>query len=672
MFTLTYTPDAYRAADNILPIGDNRYESRPGFFQVVSDNVNRAFGWNDACVMEIFGGVYVWHGNIFEPIADYQGKPLNAGKRFSGSRFQALQSLGNREERIYVGNGDTLYYLHRNIIEGAEVTGVSVTPDTLDLTVGRSETLSAIIEPSWALNKKVTWASDAAGIVTVDEDGEVTALATGTATVTATTAEGGFTGSCTVTALPYVAVTGVTLEQDSLALAPEETARLAYTVEPANASNPAVYFRSSNPDIASVDTYGLVTARAEGSAVLHIYTTEGRFTDSCPLTVKASDASRYAPAPAAPMALSSGAAGKTAPPERFYEYVVFDNAFTDAEDKPYALPKARFLATWRNRLWAGDGTNIIYHCLNDNPHHWEPLDAIQIQGGAQSEVTGLCAMGNRLIVSTSATLWQIVGDSPYNWEYQCIVTGHGAINDRAMATDGNRLFYLDQKGVYELGKTEPVSTAIEDMFYAPDYDAQILLDDKGDYLYLLIHSRLFVLHTYSGLWGEIIPPYESVYPIKGLVLVGGVPGWYGDQGLWLQNVKYAPDVWLDGESRPVASRLRTWPVQPNPYGMTALNRAYIGVEGSWQGSVTYAVYEDIDSAPLARQTFTPWQQIPGHIIIQPTPDQVVYAEKSDRTYLESPLAVSWHQFEHELQFSGYTRLHSFEPVYQFTRRMSAS
>ena len=103
MFTLTYTPNAYRIADNLLPIGNDLYESRPGFFQVVSDNINRAFGWNDACVMEIFGGVYVWHGNIFESIADRDGKALEAGLRFAGSRFQGLQIRYRHCQSLFLG-----------------------------------------------------------------------------------------------------------------------------------------------------------------------------------------------------------------------------------------------------------------------------------------------------------------------------------------------------------------------------------------------------------------------------------------------------------------------------------------------------------------------------------------------------------------------------------------
>ena len=355
-------------------------------------------------------------------------------------------------------------------------------------------------------------------------------------------------------------------------------------------------------------------------------------------------------------------------PEKFYEGVFFDNEFEDAEGEPYPLPKANFIATWRNRLWAGDGTHIIYHCLNDNPHHWEPLDAIPIQGGQQSEVTGLCPMGNRLIVSTPQSLWQIVGDSPYNWEFQTIVHGHGAINDRAMATDGLRLYYLDVQGVYELGNPAPLSQAIEDLFYSPDYGAQLLLDAKGEYLYTLIQGRLFALHTYSGEWGEIVPPYESDYSIKGLVMVGGSPGWYGDRGLWLQNAKYAPDTWMNGTLQPVQSTLRTWPAQPNPYGNTSLNRVYMGIEGRFAGTVTYRVYQDINSEALAEQTFTPWKIPPPNIPIQEDPFEILYEEQSERVYLESPLAVAWHQFEHEMQFTGYSRLHTFEPVYQFSQR----
>ena len=678
MFTLTYTPNAYRIADNLLPVGNDLYESRPGFFQVVSDNINRAFGWNDACVMEIFGGVYVWHGNIFESIADRQGKPLEAGLRFTGTRFQGLQSLGNREERIYVGNGSTIYYLHRNVIEGAEVTAVEVTPQELELLVNTEDSLTAIIKPSWALNKSVAWSSDDESRVTVDEEGVITAKDIGAAKITATTEDGEYTDSCAVIVVPFIPVTGVQIENDELSLKVEDSETLNFSIEPDNATNTDVYWLSGDQSIATVSSGGAVTAIAEGETTVHIYTVEGSFTDSCVIVVTEEEPESITVKPKKTLTVHIERAaltkpetkGDTSQPEKFYESVIFENEFLDSSDKPYPLPKARCLATWRNRLWSGDGTHIIFHCRNDNPHHWEPLDAIPIQGGQQSEVTGLCAFGNRLIVSTPESLWQIVGDSPYNWEFQTIVHGHGAVNSQSMTTDGLRLFYLDQQGVYELGKPEPISEPIKEVFFAPDYDAHLMLDAKGEYLYLLIRERLFVYNTYSNGWGEIIPPYQSDYPIKGLVMVGGQPGWYGDRGLWLRGAKYAPDVWLNGIRQPVNSKLRTWQIQPNPYGMASLNRLYLSVEGAYQGTVTYRAYQDAHSESLTEQTFDSWQNTPDSIEIRDSPLQEVHREISNRVYIEAPVEIARFQFEHEFESKGYTRFHNFEPRYQFTERQA--
>ena len=75
--------------------------------------------------------------------------------------------------------------------------------------------------------------------------------------------------------------------------------------------------------------------------------------------------------------------------------------------------------------------------------------------------------------------------------------------------------------------------------------ARSCLMAEGKYLYCLITDRLFVYNTWQGGWGEIIPPYTSTYPIKGLVLIGGKVAVYGDQGLWITGNKYSPDVFMN-------------------------------------------------------------------------------------------------------------------------------
>lgn len=80
-----------------------------------------------------------------------------------------------------------------------KVTGVSLNMTELTLTEGDSETLTASIAPTDATNQKVTWSSSAEGVATVDASGNVTAVAEGTAIITAATVDGGKTATCTVT-----------------------------------------------------------------------------------------------------------------------------------------------------------------------------------------------------------------------------------------------------------------------------------------------------------------------------------------------------------------------------------------------------------------------------------------------------------------------------------------
>jgi len=79
------------------------------------------------------------------------------------------------------------------------VNSVSLNKQSLTLTVGENETLIATVNPTDALNKNVSWESSASGIASVDETGNVTAIATGTAVITVTTQDGGKTAECEVT-----------------------------------------------------------------------------------------------------------------------------------------------------------------------------------------------------------------------------------------------------------------------------------------------------------------------------------------------------------------------------------------------------------------------------------------------------------------------------------------
>jgi len=82
---------------------------------------------------------------------------------------------------------------------GPVVTGITLDRQALVMSVGGKETLKAIITPPNAAIQDVVWKSGDSSVAMVDENGNVTAVSTGTVTITATTRDGGHTASCTVT-----------------------------------------------------------------------------------------------------------------------------------------------------------------------------------------------------------------------------------------------------------------------------------------------------------------------------------------------------------------------------------------------------------------------------------------------------------------------------------------
>ena len=78
------------------------------------------------------------------------------------------------------------------------VIGVELNKTSATLTVGNTETLTATVTPDNATNKSVTWTSSDTAVATV-ENGVVTAIAAGNATITVTTTDGSKTAACAVT-----------------------------------------------------------------------------------------------------------------------------------------------------------------------------------------------------------------------------------------------------------------------------------------------------------------------------------------------------------------------------------------------------------------------------------------------------------------------------------------
>ena len=169
------------------------------------------------------------------------------------------------------------------------VTGVTIEPSEAELPAGYSMKLTATVLPENATNKNVVYSVDDESILSVDQDGNITGLSLGIATVTVTTEDGGFTASAEITVIP-VQVTGVSISPKSVSVALWHTIQLTASITPSNAANKNLSWSVSDETIISVDGQGTVTGLSGGTATVTVTTEDGGFSASAEITVY------YAPA----------------------------------------------------------------------------------------------------------------------------------------------------------------------------------------------------------------------------------------------------------------------------------------------------------------------------------------------------------------------------------------
>ena len=166
------------------------------------------------------------------------------------------------------------------------VTGISLNVTNKNMYVNESFELTATITPDVASNKTVSWTSSDSSVATVDCNGVVTALATGTAVIKASTTDGSnLSASCNVTVRQLA--TSITLDETEATIYTGNTLQLTATVSPSTTSNPSVNWTSSNTSVATVSSTGVVTAKSTGTAVITAKTADGsNLSATCKVTVK--------------------------------------------------------------------------------------------------------------------------------------------------------------------------------------------------------------------------------------------------------------------------------------------------------------------------------------------------------------------------------------------------
>ena len=153
----------------------------------------------------------------------------------------------------------------------------TITLDKTEISLEATETATLIVTvlPELTTDKSVEWSSSNEAVAVVDENGVVTAVAVGEATITATTVDdSNLSASCKVSVVPTLAVS-IELDQTEASVEEKSDLQLIATILPEHTTNKEVAWSSSDKWVASVDNYGLVTMYSAGEVIITAATTDG-------------------------------------------------------------------------------------------------------------------------------------------------------------------------------------------------------------------------------------------------------------------------------------------------------------------------------------------------------------------------------------------------------------
>lgn len=174
------------------------------------------------------------------------------------------------------------------VVYAATVQKVGLNVKILNLQVGESKSLKAIISPTSAKNEKLKWTSNNKKVAVISSSGNVKAVSAGTAMIKVT-APNGKTAACKVTVKEKnVQIQSITLNKTEVTLNADDTLVLKATVKPSNAKNRNITWESSDEEVAFVDDDGTVLPFSSGTAIITARA-ENKVKATCRVTVLAQE-----------------------------------------------------------------------------------------------------------------------------------------------------------------------------------------------------------------------------------------------------------------------------------------------------------------------------------------------------------------------------------------------
>ena len=172
----------------------NNKDTNTAFFKKVSDDaVLSSISISGYTTTFNVGDNFVFGGTVTAYYENSDPKDVTSSASFSG---YDMSTSGTQTVTVSYGGKTATYDI---TVSAIPVTGITLNTNEAEIEVGQTLQLTATVAPENATNKEYSWSSSDEDVATVDENGLVSAIAAGPATITVTTTDGGKTATCNVT-----------------------------------------------------------------------------------------------------------------------------------------------------------------------------------------------------------------------------------------------------------------------------------------------------------------------------------------------------------------------------------------------------------------------------------------------------------------------------------------
>ena len=184
-------------------------------------------------------------------------------------------AVGQAKIHATASNGTT-GYITITVIP-TPVSSIVLSETEVSLKASESVILTADILPERATDKSISWSSEDESVAIVTSEGKVIAVSVGSTTVTAKANDGSdVKASCNITVIPTAPESIEIIAEGETTVEVGQTVQLKALIMPETTTDKSVMWQSDTPHVATVDKDGLVTACAEGQAIIFATTSAGQ------------------------------------------------------------------------------------------------------------------------------------------------------------------------------------------------------------------------------------------------------------------------------------------------------------------------------------------------------------------------------------------------------------